>query len=203
MSICKKTDNKLHFLWFEKVIIDGDGKLENTTRERWLRYNVLKGVIDAGPDISGVKRVKEILPYGGVFSGYFTRGGSNWMEVFDIKHAEAAVAISRTRAIDEFVKEFNRGNITLPANTVHRKEIAKHLQNIKRISHLDRTGEEVGVWMATNPETHWAFSMLYSFVASQMLDSDSQLIVLPSSGGLIGTARVGSRPNQSRRLATR
>jgi hypothetical protein len=202
VSIGKKVGDHLEIVWLEKTRIDGDGSMVDTIKDRWFRYGILKGIGDHGPELGTIKQLKELLPVGGFYSGYFTRGGQQRLEAYETKEAEATVAISRTRMIDQFVSDFNRGRVILPRNTVHRKEITEHLLNMKRVSHLANTGEEVAIWIATNPATHYMFSLIYLYTAAQMLDNDTNLIVMPSSGGLISTARVGSRPNQSRRLAT-
>jgi hypothetical protein len=202
LSFAKRVGNTYEFFWFEKALIDGDGSMLDRIKDRWFRFGVLKGISDHGPDIQMIKNLKEFLPVGGFYSGYFTRGGGRRLDAYEEKETDATVAISRTRMLDEFVSDFNKGNIVLPRNTLHKKEISDHLQNMKRVAHLNSTGEEQAVWIATSPQTHYFMSMVYCYTAMQMLQNDSQLIVMPSSGGLIGTARVGSRPNQSRRLAT-
>jgi hypothetical protein len=188
----KKTGNVVTFYGAEKVVQTGEGALQQTVYDRYMLRGSAGCVIDQAPDFSSVKALQGILPYNRVWGAYFTGGGKNKLEAFEQKESEGLVAISRTRMLDHFVKEFNAGRIQFAANIAHRDEILAHMQNMKRIEDLSATGEDSSRWIATSPETHFFMACIYAFTAIEMLDATTMPVVMSSSGTLMGRIRLRS-----------
>ena len=177
---CRR-DGVTHIFWADKVVQDGDGALQNMAYEYWKSYGAARIVTDAAPDFTSVKALQQLVPDDVAWGAYFTRGGKNKAEAYEIKERDGMVAVSRTRMIDAFVKAFNQGKVLLPRGSKHTDEIKLHFRNVKRIEDILATGEDVSRWIATSPETHYFFAAIYLYTALEMVEDSHSVVVMPNS----------------------
>jgi hypothetical protein len=185
-----KQGDAVTFFGAEKIVQTGEGALQQTVYDRYMERGCTGCVIDQAPDFSSVKALQGILPYNRVWGAYFTRGGKNKLEAFELKEGEGLVAISRTRMLDHFVKQVNSGKVKFAVNTAHQDEIKLHLLNMKRIEDYSATGEDVSRWISTSPETHFFMACVYAFTALEMQDAAVAPIILSSAGTIVSRIRL-------------
>jgi len=185
LVIGKEVDEVFHILWVEVIKQGYEDELQKTVVDRFKRYNASMGIMDAAPDFSSVMAVQSELPYSKFYGAYFTRGGTANMLPYTIKEEEGLVAISRTRMIDHFVKEFNRGKILLPRDISEEMKdlLKKHLTSMHKVTDSLAGGNAAeGTWVAAHTETHFFMSLVYAFTAKEMTVSHfGKGFVLPST----------------------
>ena len=160
---------------------DGDNGQADTFIQRFQQFRAIKGVIDSGPDASLVRYVQNRTQYNSTWGCYFVRTARKAsLELFIEDEVEGLVKANRTAIIDAFVKAFNSGKIKLPKGSRYEAEIKSHLLEPKRITMPDSVGEEQSTWVSKGPD-HWAFALLYLFIAAKMVESAPADVHLPPS----------------------
>ena len=190
LVIANRVDGKMVVRRMETIRQGFEGELQTTVVDRYKQFRCLRGVSDAAPDFTAVRAIQEHLPDDGLYGGYFVRSLSGVMEPYKVKDSEGMVAIARTRAFDAFVDLFNKGNVILP-NVAFKEEVVSHLLAVKRITDERAAGEDASKWVKLTDADHWVFSLLYCFIALEILDANASRLWLPSS--MIGIGRVPLR----------
>lgn len=190
VCIAKRVDGKMIVLRMETVRQGFEGETQQLIRDRILQFNCRKGVSDAQPDHTLVRAVQEMTPYDLYWGAYFVRSMSGSLNPWKVKEAEGMVAVARTRVFDAFVDYFNAGNVILP-NVPFKEEIVSHLQAIRRITDERATGEDASTWQKITGIDHWFLSLLYTYVALEMLDEEGGVGLVPAS--MLGMGRVPLR----------
>ena len=188
VTIGRKVGKQLLVVHMETIKQGFEGELQQTVKERFVQYNCLKGVSDSQPDFTAVRDIQSGLPENAVLGAYFVRSASGTMLPYVVKPSEGLVAIVRTKALDAMIDDFNKGNILLPKleREADREEVIKHLVAVKRVSDETELDSDGGKYVKLTGIDHWLFSLLYLYIASQMLDNDSTLIVLPALSQMMG-----------------
>lgn len=192
----KVVDGRLEVFNVEKVKQDGLNRTAETFLDRFRAYRCVQGVIDSGPDVSIVRSVQGQTYYNAVLGCQFVRSavGKGALDLYAVQEAEGVVKVRRTAAIDEFVKEFNRGNILLPKGLPFEQEVREHLDRPKRAVMEDAVGEEQAVWVSKGAD-HFFFALLYCWLAAQLVSGryKNQLLVVPGlgAGNLAGKTKLG------------
>lgn len=155
-------------------------------------YRARKGVVDAGPEFTTVKKIQARTPWQAVWGCYFQRGkGKSDLRFFELKeddHGDNIVMTQRTKAMNLFVGEFNSGRIILPRSWHDDVTLRQHLGNMSRVTEFDNEGEEKERWVSTGPD-HYFFAIFYAWLASEMLDA-APATTLPASLGLASTVKM-------------
>lgn len=195
LVVGKKMEDRFEVLWMETSRQDEN----NATGERIISvyrdFRCIQGVIDAAPDVSMPKFAQGKLPYNQVWGCYFVSGrGKSNLKMWESDEEEGTVKVTRTRAFDDFVEQFNKGKVLLPRGLPFEKEIQQHLQRLKRVLDLDTSGEEKAKWVASDPETHWFLAIFYAWLAADMAGESS--IILPGvmQARLLGRVRLKQEP---------
>jgi hypothetical protein len=187
----KRIGDVFHVTSMETTLQDGNNATGNKVLELQKKYLSQQIVIDAMPDVSIVKSVQDQLPIGMAWGCYFVSGrGKSNLEMFERKDQEGVVSVARTRALDEFVSEFNKGRIRLPKGLPFEAEVKAHLSKMKRIINLDGTGEEKPVWITTDEVNHWFFSVFYCWLADQMMLDGMSAHIPPGLGGFVSKVKM-------------
>jgi hypothetical protein len=186
------TDGKLHVLWMETLRQDENNNTFNVLKERFSQYKCIQLVVDSGPDISLVQMLKGNLPFNRAVPAYFVRSNGSKSSIYDFDEDEGVLKVRRNGALDLFVSDFNAGKILLPRGLSCEAEIRAHLPTMKRISTPDGTGEDAVKWVASNPATHFFFSLLYLWLAAKLVQ-ESRRVMLPTGfPSLISKVRLKS-----------
>ena len=179
---------QLHILNAEQLRHD----VQATLIKRFDEFRSDLLVIDAGPDNTLAEGVRDTLPYNRGVPCYFVRGsGKAALGFYEFDELTGVVKVNRTRAFDEFVRQFNQGKIRFVTGLPVEDTIRAHLAKLKRLHHTDRVGEEVAAWVSPDPENHFWLATFYCWLASQLSDRQP-LIVMPALSTLVGTVRIGN-----------
>jgi len=177
-----------------QTIVQTEGTVAgDTVVELYEKYKCSQGVMDAGPDISLPRYVKSELPVGNFWGCYFISGkGKMALAYIEENEEEGVIKVQRTRAMDEFVKQFNAGKVRLPMGLKFEGQVIAHLQKLKRVIDLTSTGEESAKWVTSDPNNHWFFSIFYTWLAAQQSQlRGASSLILPGSLSL-GRVRMRS-----------
>lgn len=191
LIIARKSSQYLEILHTEQPKQDEDNNLALTYAQRYRQYRARQGVIDAMPEITVPTKAQAMTPYNATWAAYFTRGqGKTNLDFIEKKENDGVVMVKRTQAFDLLVEMFNQGKILFPKNSPHEQTIRDHLRQLVRITDLDATGEEKSRWVSQSSEDHFAFALLYAFIAAEMVSSDSSAIILPTSASFASKIRM-------------
>ena len=148
-------------------------------------FGVIKGVIDAGPDLATPPGYVEWAEMGEAYACYYSRG----MKVTSLSHihvndAEGIVTAARTESIDRLAKLVNSSSIGFPISA-EMKTVKDHLRAMKRVKSYNAHGDEVINWQNTGPD-HYAHALNYMNIAYDLLDDkfagEQATPVLPMMG---------------------
>lgn len=192
IAIGKVISGVLHVVWLETVRQTDDNATGRTLVERYTGYRSSQLVVDAAPDFTIAKYVAGKLPFNAAWGAYFVRGrGKSNLASWELDDREGVVKISRTRALDEFVEAFNKGQIKLPVGLAFENDVKQHLQRLKRVVNIDNVGEEAAQWISSDSADHWFFSILYCWVASRLVEETGSGIVAGMDlSRLVGRVRL-------------
>jgi hypothetical protein len=189
----KAVNGVLEIFNVETLKQDGENGQAETYLSRFKAYCSVRGVIDAGPDSSLVKYVQNRTQYNATWGCYFVRSARKAsLDLFELDEDDGMVKAHRTGAIDAFVKAFNQGKIKLPKGLRDEEEIRRHLLEPKRIVVPDAVGEEQASWVSKSAD-HFFFSLLYCWLANQMVEEMPSTIYLPPSR-LVSSVRMKQTP---------
>lgn len=192
MLIGKPVDGKLHLIWGERIRQDEENTLRDTYLERQAQYGVVRGVIDAAPDLTVPKQVIAQSYTSQAWAAYFVQGaGPASLGLFTQDFLDQVVKIYRTRTMDAFVKEFNAGRVLLPAGHPDEQIIKKQFRAMKRIKRLTAEGNEKAVWVSDGDD-HYFLAATYLFAAKRMVEDGLNVIPISafSGKGVIGKVRM-------------
>lgn len=174
-------DNTLIVVHTELVKQDSDNNSAQTFINRYKQFKGVQGVIDAGPEFTVTTYAQSQLPYNQVWGCYFTRGrGKSNLDYFEQKEQEGTVLAQRTKALDEFVAEFNKGKILLRRDDPNAPLIKSHLRALARITDQDATGDETSRWVSSGSDDHFFFGLFYSWLAYKMTSGNGAVFATPT-----------------------
>ena len=184
VSIGQQVRRRLEVVWMGTIEQTGGTDAGDKVVRLFEDFHCVKGVMDAGPDLSLSRYVRDELPTGQFWPTYFVTSAASRQSLtcYTLTEKDNTAKVSRTLAFDEFVRDFNEGNIWLPAGHPQEEIIIKHLRKMKRVSEVASTGDERAKWVTSDPANHYFFSLFYLWLAAQIADSTSPgIIVLPST----------------------
>jgi hypothetical protein len=191
LVVGKRVGARYEVFWAETVRQTEDNATGTRLVELFESYQGSQVVLDAGPDISLPKYVCGQLPYGQAWGCYFVRGrGKANLQGWETDEAAGTVKVNRNRGLDLFVEEFNKGLILLPKGSQHEKEIRQHLQQMKRVTQLDGTGEEAVQWVASTPATHFFFALFYAWLGSKLVEESTFILPGTQLHRMIGKVKL-------------
>jgi len=191
LAFGKRTEQGFEVLWLETSTQTENNATGELLVQHYQDFHCVQGVIDAAPDVTLPKFAQGRLPYNQVWGCYFVRGrGKSNLASWEQDEVAGTVKVNRTRALDEFVEQFNKGRVRLPRGLPFEEEIRQHLQRLKRVLNLDTAGEEQAQWIATDPATHWFFAIFYAWLASSMAEQHSGVLPGMTFSRLLGRVRV-------------
>ncbi len=157
-----------------------DNHSATTFVNRYKQFRAVQGVIDAGPEFTVTTSAQAQLPYNQVWGCYFTRGrGKSNLEFFEAKD-DGTVLAQRTKAIDEFASDFNRGKILFRRDDPNAALIKAHLRVLVRVTDTDAVGDEVSRWVSTSSDDHFFFSLFYTWLAYRMIADKGHAFAAPT-----------------------
>lgn len=193
ITIGKQVDHIFNVLKLDTVVQDEQDATGRKILDLHKYYVCQKIVIDAMPDISLPKSIQGKTPVGMTYGCYFVTGkGKGNLELYEIKEADGVVMAARTRSLDEFVSEFNKGHIRLPMGMKNEDEVKSHLSKMKRLLDYDAAGEEKAQWVTTDSANHWFFSIYYAWLASKMMQSAYEGAIPIGMGSFVSKVRMKS-----------
>lgn len=193
----RRYKEKLHIFHIERVRQDEENNLGNTFVGNFNAFGSVRGVIDAAPDVSIVKHVQGRTRHNAVWGAYFIRSTGNaaaTLEIAEEDEKTGMVKIRRTAAIDDFVADFNRGDILLPKGMGPsiEKEVKDHLERPKRIVNEDALGEESAVWVSKGAD-HWFFALFYCWLAARRIEDGTSVILVNSASNILSKVKMRSK----------
>jgi len=171
LTAMQEIGGKFVVKWLERirqeVAADGTDTVSTAAIERSQQYGMRKFVVDGGPDVTIPKRLIAGMRYQVAWAAYFARSIKG-LDNFSLKEAEQMVTVARTAMIDDLVKDINDGRFIFPRSP-ETELLIKHLRKLKRAKRIsETTGDETAVWVSSDPDNHYAFSLLYAYTAAKM-----------------------------------
>ena len=180
LTILTPVNETLLVLHTELIKQDSDNNSAQTFIHRYKQFKAVQGVIDAGPEFTVTTHAQSQLPYNQVWGCYFTRGrGKSNLEFYEQKDQDGTVLAQRTKALDEFVNDFNKGKILFRRNDPNASIIKAHLRCLARVTDTDATGDDVSRWVSTG-EDHFFFSVFYAWLAYKMTSGKGAAFAAPT-----------------------
>lgn len=181
LTVAHPTGDMLLIIHSELVKQDENNNSANTFVQRYKQFKSIQGVIDAGPEFTVTTQAQSQLPYNQVWGCYFTRGrGKSNLEFFEARDQEGTVIAQRTRALDEFVADFNHGRILFRKDDPNQQLIKAHLRAPARITDKDAAGEDVSRWISSTDDDHFFFSLFYTWLAYRMVADKGHAFAAPT-----------------------
>ena len=178
-TVMANVEGERRAIYFERIRQDGDNYLGKRVQLLMKVFGCVKGVVDAGPDISVSKFLVENNPEGRVWACYYTRDMKGKLENFRLNEGEGIVSAARTGCFDYLAKLMNTGKATL-TKSPELHTVKAHLSDIKRVDNRNDQGEMISTWVSTG-EDHYAHSLNYCNIAMEMLVTGAGTIpVIPS-----------------------
>ncbi|MCK5432154.1 MAG: hypothetical protein KAJ03_05385, partial [Gammaproteobacteria bacterium] len=188
LTIGTAVGGKLHVIWMEKIHINQD--LATTVLKRVRQFRVVKGVIDAQPDMSTVAKVVGGTPEGTVYGCYYVRPGTGrTIKTIKVDDNKGVVQTTRTGSLDELVKLHNTQMIVYP-HCEEMDEVVSHMKNVKRTDVDGNDGNSLGLWQETGPD-HWVHALNYLNIAYEMAQDSFSLGSIPVDLSVTGVASQG------------
>ena len=156
-------------IYYERIRQDGDNYLGLRAMYLIGVFGCVKGVVDAGPDISVSKYLVAQNPEGLAWACYYVRQQKGILENYKLNELEGIITASRTGTFDSMAKKVNSGK-TVFGKSVELITAKSHLGNVKRVDSSNDQGDVVSSWVKTG-EDHYAHSLNYAHIAMDMLIS--------------------------------
>jgi hypothetical protein len=165
LTVGKEINGRLHLIWLERILQDGDNNLEKTVLERMRQFGVIRLVGDAQPDLTVMRSIISQSYVGQAYAAYFITGaGAKNLKFFELDEEDGTAKITRTRFIDEMVKDINSGRLSYPREHPDLVTFKQHLGAMKRVRKEDSEGGERASWVSTGDD-HFFFSLVYLYLA--------------------------------------
>lgn len=177
-TVMANIDGEARVIYYERIKQDGSNYLGVRVNFLIKVFGCMKGVVDAGPDISVSKFLVENNYEGKVWACYYVRQQKGTLENFKLNEAEGIVTANRTGCFDAMAKRVNSGKTTFTRST-ELPTMKLHLSNVKRVDNKNDQGEMVSTWVGTG-EDHYAHSLNYAHIAMDMLMAGTTFSVAPS-----------------------
>lgn len=194
LVVGKRENGVLRVVWLERIRQDGENSLLLTMLQRLKQFGVVRGVVDAMPDISVPRALVANSWMGQVLAAYFVTGlGPKTLDLSSINEEDGTIKIARTRAIDEMVREINSGGVHFPSEHPELGLFMQHLLRLRRVSEPGLEGQEKAKWISTSDEDHFALAMLYCYMAARSMSDDKNFslpIGVISGSNLISRLRL-------------
>lgn len=168
--------SELHVVWAEQVRVEDDN-LYTTVVERIKQFNVIRAVVDSAPYFDTIIRIQQAFPEGMVLPCSYTLTDRK-LPSYLVNENTWTVASNRTKCFDLLAKNVNSGKVKF-ARFPEINTFSAHLQNIKRVERRE-DGEIVDIsWVKSGAE-HYAHSLGYAAMASQMIEAGEYINFAPS-----------------------
>lgn len=156
-------------IYFERIRQDGNNYLGQRVLFLIKVFGCVKGVVDAGPDISVSKFLVDNNPEGRVWACYYVRQQKGVLENYKLNESEGLLTASRTGTMDSMAKRINNARTTF-CDGPEIATVRDHLSNLKRVESRTDDGELVANWITTGDD-HYGHSLNYAHIAMDMLAS--------------------------------
>lgn len=166
-SLLAHVEGQTRIIYLERIRQDGDNYLGRRVMHLIKVFGCVKGVVDAGPDISASKYLVENNPIGRVWACYYVRQLKGVLENIKLNEEEGIASAWRTGTLDSLAKRINSGK-TVFTRTPELDLAKNHFSNLKRVESLNETGEAIASWVG-NGDDHYAHSINYAHMALDML----------------------------------
>lgn len=150
------------------------------------RYQVLRCVIDAYPELHGARNWAAKWP-GRVYRATYPGSAAVSAKLYQLNDVEMSVAINRTMALDGVYGRIAGAVEHWPARFCREREVVSHMTSPVRVVTKDAKGQEITSWEHTSPD-HFFHSCGYDGVAYLSLIERPADVALPifASGGATG-----------------
>lgn len=189
-TVLAQIEGEARCIYYERIRQDGDNYLGKRVMFLMKVFGCIKGVVDAGPDISVSKFLVEKNPEGKVWACYYTRQQKGTLENYKLNETEGIVNASRTGCFDAMAKKFNSGKSCL-TKSAELETAKKHLAAMKRVDQTNDQGDMVSSWISTD-EDHYAHSLNYAHIALDMVVSGAGSYMKPPSLPMMKSQRMKS-----------
>lgn len=178
-TVLAETNGEARAIYYERIRQDGSNYLGQRVQFLIRVFGCVKGVVDAGPDISVSKYLVDHNPEGRVWACYYTRQLKGALENYRLNEGEGIVTAHRTGCFNAMAKRINDGKTAL-TRSPELETVKLHLSNVKRVDQRNDQGELISTWVSTG-EDHYAHSLNYAHIALHMLTSGAgQVRVAPA-----------------------
>lgn len=165
---------KKHYVLGNKdgIFYAGIAQSWDTIRELLKKYERSVAVIDALPDLTEPRRLREEFP-GRVFLCHYARDRKTMQIVRWGKGEELGnVTVDRNRAMQMVIDDFARKAVPLQGTQDDWEEYQTHFASLYKITTLDALGVPVAVWESSNGLDHFCHATLYWRVGMDRFKND-------------------------------
>ncbi len=126
-----------------------------------LKWKNSVAVIDAMPDITGPRKLREDFP-GRVFLCHYAKDRKT-MQLIRWGEGEESgnVLVDRNRALQFLIDEFADKRIPLQGTPEDYRPYLSHWKTLYRVSDVDSNGSPTFIWESSNGIDHWCHASLY------------------------------------------
>ena len=157
----------------------------DTIREYLAKYDRSIAVLDALPDLTEPRKLREEFP-GRVFLCHYAKDRKTFQLIRWGKDKEAGnVIVDRNRGLQMVIDDFANKKIPLQGNRDDWQEFQSHWDTLYKITELDSLGVPQFSWESSNGMDHWCHASLYWRVGMDRFKND---------GGKIFTGEASSFP---------
>lgn len=168
-TVISRDGSKSRVIYYERIRQDGNNYLGTRVQFLIKVFGCMKGVVDAGPDISVSRFLVENNYEGRVWACYYTRQMKGTLENYRLNEAEGIVTADRTGCLNKLAKGINSGTTAL-TKSPELATVKLHLSNVKRVDNRNDQGEMISSWVSTGDD-HYTHSLNYASIAMDMLVS--------------------------------
>jgi hypothetical protein len=168
-SVLARHGREIRCIYLERIRQDGNNYLGLRVRYLMQLFGCVKGVVDAGPDISVSKYLVENSYAGRVWACYYMRQQRGALEGFKVNEAEGFITTSRTESFNALARQVNSGTLRFCSHQ-DLPILKRHLTSMKRVDTFNDLGEMVSSWTSSEDD-HYAHSLNYANLALGMLVS--------------------------------
>lgn len=176
-----------YVVWSEVIQNSLESPAAQAVMERFEYFNVVRLVVDAGPDLTLVNQLVDAKPLGVISACQYVRKVSG-LDIIAEKDDGRIIQADRTKTLDDTMKAHNSAKIRYPR--AHVDDIFAHLKPIKKVRNLDVSGDQVERFESANPEDHFGHALNYARIAKRALGQfhTTQTVSMPPT---VGRLRIG------------
>lgn len=137
-------------------------------------YNIVRAVIDHGPDFTLGQNWREACGPEWISQCVYVRGSQKNPTYFDLDEETGMVAAARTKGFDVMVRELNLGRWKFPNDETNKDTLISHFKVLKRVEEINDNGERVARWTSTSDIDHYFHAGFYCMLAMDLDEASGE-----------------------------